>query len=160
MGIVGKPFGRSGEVFVWPDPDLGHMLVAGTDCLLDGRRAEIVAVRVHRGRHLVRFRGVDDRTAAEGLRDRRIEIPRADVVADPDALWVDELMGREVVDDSGGLIGVVADARDGPAHDYLVIARPDGSELWIPAVTALLDVGDRIVVRRLPGLLDPGEAWA
>lgn len=105
----------------------------------------------------MRFEGVADRDAAEALRGMVLHIPRAQVPLAQDALWTADLLGREVVDDDGRIVGVVEGARDGAAHDYLVLARPDGGELLIPAVTELVDVdSDPIVLHAIPGLV-PGE---
>nr|MBA2529530.1 PRC-barrel domain-containing protein [Euzebyales bacterium] len=99
--------------------------------------------------------GVGDRGAAEALRGARLSLPRGCVELDPDAWWTDELLGRDVVDDTGDLVGVLEGTADGAAHDYLVIARPDGGEVLVPAVADLVDVsGERIVVHAIPGLFD------
>ncbi len=116
----------------------------------------VAASRLHAGRRVVRFVGVDDRAGAEALLGV-LTLPRAAVVLDDDAFWNDELLGREVVDEAGALIGVLEATLDGPAHDYLVVARSDGGEVLVPAVAALVDLaGDRVVVRAIPGLLDDG----
>jgi 16S rRNA processing protein RimM len=156
-GVVGKPFGILGEVFVFPDPDIADDFAPGTSYTrADGPALVVAATRVHRARRLVRFEGVADRTAAEALRGAVLHLPRDRAVLDDDALWTADLIGREVVDDAGAVVGIVEGAVDGPAHDYLVLARPDGGELLIPAVTELVDVdADPIVLHPIPGLLDP-----
>jgi 16S rRNA processing protein RimM len=107
----------------------------------------------------MRFVGIDTREAVEALRGTVLRVPRDEVPLDPDAFWSDDLLGREVTDDDGSLVGVVEATLDGAAHDYLVIARPDGGEVMVPAVAELVEVGpDRIVVHAVPGLLDD-DAW-
>ena len=160
VGVVGKPVGLAGEVYVRPDPDLAHEFGPGQRYPRDGRDDLVVAAsRVHSGRQVVRFEGVDDREGAEALRGTVLTLPRTEVALDDDAFWSDDLLGREVVDDDGQLVGVVESTLDGAAHDYLVLARPDGGEVLIPAVADLLDVtAERIVVHAIPGLLDADEA--
>ena len=120
------------------------------------RRGGVLDLRVHAGRLIIAFEGVEDREAAEALRGTVLTLPRADVPLDEDAFWAGDLLGREVVDDVGALVGVVEGTLDGPAHDYLVLARPDGGEALLPAVADLVDIGpERIVVHAIPGLLDP-----
>jgi 16S rRNA processing protein RimM len=154
LGTVGKPFGLAGDVYVWLDPDLGDTLVAGVRCQVGQHTLEVAQVRRHRGRPLVRFVGVNDRDAVLELRGLTLEVDRA-VVSDTDMVWADELLGRDVVDATGALVGVVDGVLDGAAHDFLVVARADGGELLIPVVEELVDLGEPVVVHGPPGLLDP-----
>jgi 16S rRNA processing protein RimM len=157
LGTVGKPFGLAGDVYLWLDPDLRDALAPGLVCVAHGRRLEIAAVRWHRNRPMVRFVDVHDRTAAEGLRGVALEVDRADV-ATAGMVWTDEILGREVVDADGTLVGVVEAVLDGAAHDFLSVARPDGGELLIPVVDEIVDLDDPVVVHGPPGLTDPAAA--
>ncbi|CAN5516896.1 ribosome maturation factor RimM [soil metagenome] len=156
VGAVGKPFGIRGEVYVFADPDIGDEFEIGRGYDPDrGGSLVVAASRDHNGRRVVRFEGVADRTQAEALRGIVLRMPRARAVLAADAVWTDELLGRDVVDDDGAVVGVVEGVLDGTAHDFLVLARPDGGETLIPAVEALLDVsGEEIVVHAIPGLLE------
>lgn len=156
VGVIAKPLGLKGEVFVRPNPDVGHVFARGDTFAVGDERALVVAeARLHSGRQVMRFEGVDTREQVEQLRGTVLSVPRDAVELDDDAFWNDELLGREVVDDSGAMVGVLESTLDGAAHDYLVIARPDGGEVLVPAVADLVDVQpDRIVVHAIPGLLD------
>ena len=156
VGVVAKPLGLKGEVFVRPNPDVGHEFAAGQTFPAPGERELVVAMaRLHSGRQVVRFAGVETREQVEELRGTVLTVPRDDVELDDDAFWNEDLLGRDVVDDAGELVGVLESTLDGAAHDYLVIARPDGGEVLVPAVADLVDVQpDRIVVHAIPGLLD------
>lgn len=157
LGTIGKPFGLAGDVYLWIDPDLRDALAPGLHCRIGARELEITAVRWHKGRPVVRIAGVDDRDAVAALRDAVVEVDRDDVAAD-DMVWTDDVLGREVVDAAGALVGVVEGVLDGAAHDFLSVARPDGGELLIPVVDALVDLDDPVVVHGPPGLLDPSDA--
>lgn len=156
VGVIGKALGLRGEVFVRPDPDLMHEFSPGDTFVVEGgRELEVASSRLHSGRLVIRFAGVETREQGEELRGLVLEVARADIALDEDAFWNDELLGREVVDQQGELVGVLEATMDGAAHDYLVVARPDGAEVLIPAVAELVDVQpDRIVVTAIPGLLD------
>ena len=160
VGVIAKPIGLKGEVFVRPDPDLDYEPAPGDRFDIgDGRTLEVAAAREHSGRRVMRFVGVDTREAVELLRGTILRVPRDDVPLEPDAFWSDDLLGREVTDEDGSVVGVIEATLDGAAHDYLVIARPDGGEVMVPAVAELVEVGpDRIVVHAVPGLLDD-DAW-
>lgn len=156
VGVVGKPLGVRGEVYVQPDPDLAHDFPPGTTYELTGGVTLTVAEsRLHGNRRVLRFSGADDREAAEALRGAVLTVPRDALEVDDEALWVDDLLGREVHDPAGALVGVVEAVRDGHAHDYVVVARTDGGESLVPLVADLLDIrGEVIVVQPIPGLLD------
>ncbi len=159
-GTVGKPFGIHGEVYVFADPDLGVEFTPETRFSTGSGVSElrVASSRVHRARRLVRFEGVTDREAAEALRGTMLLMPRARARLADDALWTTDVLGREVVDDDGAVVGVVERALDGAAHDYLLLARPDGGELLIPAVAELIDVdADPIVLHAIPGLVPDGR---
>ena len=156
VGGVAKALGLKGEVFVRPDPDIAFTFSPGqTFGLPDGRQLVVADARLHSGRQVMRFEGYADRDAVATLRGAVLEIPRDSVELDDESFWNDELLGREVVDDSGSLVGVLESTMDGAAHDYLVVARTDGGEVLIPAVADLVEIQpDRIVVHAIPGLLD------
>ena len=155
VGVVGKPLGWKGEVFVRANPDVGHQFAPGDTFTVGERQLAIAEARLHSGRQVMRFDGVDSREAAEEIRGAVLTVPRGDVELDEDAFWNDELLGRQVVDESGDVVGVLEATLDGAAHDYLVIARPDGGEVLVPAVAELVEIGpEQIVVRAIPGLLD------
>jgi 16S rRNA processing protein RimM len=67
---------------------------------------------------VIRFDGIDDRTAAEALRGRLLT---ADAMpANPDELLIHELIGRRVVDQHDRDLGEVRHVEANPAHDILV----------------------------------------
>lgn len=162
VGVVGKPFGVRGECYVRPDPDTGDDFPVGRTYRVSAGPAghpstlTVAHSHLHSGRWVVRFEDAVDRDGAEAVRGCVLAVPRTEATLDEGAFWTADLLGREVVDDAGDLVGVLEATADGAAHDYLVVARPDGGELLIPAVEELVDVDDeRIVVHVIPGLLEP-----
>jgi 16S rRNA processing protein RimM len=163
VGVVSKAFGIRGDVYVHPDPDVAEDFPAGRSYTAtrghEERSLVVAASHLHSGRRVVRFEGVTDRNTAEALRGFLLRVPADAVALDEDTFWSGDILGAEVVDDAGGIVGVVEGVLDGPAHDYLVIARPDGGEVLVPAVADLVDVQpQRVVVHAIPGLLDDNEA--
>ena len=71
-----------------------------------------------RARWVVAFAGVRDREAAETLRGAVLQ---AEPLDDPDAWWVHELIGAEVVDTDGRSLGRVEAVQANPASDLLVL---------------------------------------
>lgn len=158
LGTVGKPHGLAGDVYVWLDADLSEALVEGLTCDVGARTLDVAQVRRHRGRPLVRFAGVDTRDTAETLRGLAIEVDRDRLDDVDDLVWAEDLLGRDVVDADGLPVGVVDGLLDGAAHDFLVVARPDGGELLVPVVDELVDLSEPVVIHGPPGLIDPEQA--
>ena len=162
VGVVRRPFGLRGAVFVHPDPDVTDDFAPGAVYATAEGPLTVRDSMLHRGMRVVTFTGVDDREAAAGLYDRVLErAASAQDLEDEDAetFWTDELLGRPVTDPDGASLGTVADLRDGAAHDYLVVAVPGGGEVWVPAVAELVEVTpDRVVVRPPAGLFDDPDA--
>ncbi len=158
VGVIGRPFGLRGELYVRPDPDIAHDFTPAQTYHAGERTLTVAATRMHSGRRLVRFVEASDREAAAGLRGLVLRVPRALVVLEDDAFWTSDVIGAQVVDTSGAALGVVEHTVDGHAHDYLVVARPDGAEVLIPAVAELIEIsGGRVVVDPIPGLLDADD---
>jgi 16S rRNA processing protein RimM len=165
VGRVLRPHGLRGELVVEvlsdaPDRFAPGAEVAAGDPDSGGelRPLEVSSARLHQGRLLLRFVGVDDRDAAEPLRGSLLTIPlEAARELGPDEFWRHQLVGLAVVDAEGNDRGVVSDVLPGAAHDLLEVRRPDGVTALVPAVAALVEVeldAGRLVVQPLPGLLD------
>lgn len=91
-------------------------LEPGSELQTDSGILKVSSARPHNKRHLVAFAGVDDRSKAEALRGL---VLRAAPIVDPDELWVHELIGARVVDQSGTDRGPVASVVANPAGDLL-----------------------------------------
>jgi len=119
VGKIVKPHGLSGEVVVERWTDLDERLAPGSSLVAGNGTLVVLASRPHQGRWLVYFEGVVDREAAERLRGTVLE---AEAVPVPGAWWVHELVGVEVTDTSGTVLGTVAAVEANPASDLLVLA--------------------------------------
>jgi 16S rRNA processing protein RimM len=118
VGRVIRAHGLRGEVVVDLVTDVEDRLAPGSELASDRGPLTVVASRPHQGRHLVTFEGVADRTTAEGLAGVAL---RAEALADPEALWVHELVGSVVREVDGTERGTVVAVQANPAHDLLVL---------------------------------------
>lgn len=100
---------------------------------------ELRGCRVHSGTLVVRFEGIDDRTAAEGLKGRLIGAPRESLpeTDDDEYYWAD-LIGLEVVNTLDESLGRVAGLIETGANDVLRVVAEDGSERLLPFVAAVV----------------------
>jgi 16S rRNA processing protein RimM len=111
VGRVGRPHGLDGSFVVERPSD---RLARGMTVWVAGAAAEIVATkRVGGGRVAIRL----DRPVERGV---QLEVPRAQLPEpEEDAYYVFQLVGLEVVEEGGRVLGRVADVRNYPANDVL-----------------------------------------
>ena len=148
IGKVGRAHGVRGDLYVTLLTDRTERLDAGARVMV-GEDWHVVLHRRPAGtRWLVHFEGVDDRTAAERLANRAL---RAEPLTDRgDGWYVDQLIGAEVVDADGTVVGTCVAVVANPAHDLLEL---DGGAL-VPVVF-VTDVRQGSISVNLPeGLLD------
>ncbi len=143
MGRVVKPHGLRGEVIVELVTNRTDRLAVGSVLSSPAGDLEVVRSSRHQGRWIVAFKGVVDRNGAEPLRGVVVSAPPLE---DPDALWVHELVGAEVVTGDGRGHGTVVEVEANPASDLMVL---DDGRL-VPL---------RFVISRQPGrvVVDPPE---
>ena len=145
--------GVRGEVRVAPDTDNPARFVVGRVVEVEGLGERAIrSVRGVKGELIVALEGVEDRDAAERLRGRELRVPIEDARSEtPGYLWAD-LVGMDVVDESGNALGVLVEVlRPGGDNDVFVVRTADDRELLLPAIDTVvlaIDVaGRRMVVR-------------
>ncbi|GGQ87602.1 ribosome maturation factor RimM [Streptomyces asoensis] len=161
---IGRAHGIKGEVTVEvrtdePELRLAPGAVLATDPASAGPLT-IETGRVHSGRLLLRFEGVRDRTAAEALRNTLLiaEIDPAELPEEEDEYYDHQLMDLDVVTKDGVEVGRITEISHLPSQDLFIVERPDGSEVMIPFVEAIVTEIDleeqRAVIDPPPGLID------
>jgi 16S rRNA processing protein RimM len=116
-----------------------------------GRELLVSSARRHRGRWLLRFEGVTGRNAAEELQGVVLEgEPLGRDTLGEREIWVHDLLGCDVVDRDGRVLGTVDAVEANPAHDLLVL---DGGAL-IPMVFVVEHDASRVVVDVPDGLVE------
>ena len=151
VGVVGKANGLRGEVHVRLTTNNLDRLVVGWRLSSDlAERPELIVRSARRQgeRWVVAFEGVTTREAAESLRGAGLSAEP--VEDDPDAYWVHDLIGAEVVDVEGTPRGTVVEVMDNPASDILVL---DGGAL-VPLRFATWAGPGRLVADVPEGLWD------
>ena len=163
VGVVTGVHGLRGDVSVQNRSDNPDRWAPGSTLLREnGAALTIETSRRHGRRLLVKFAGVADRSAAEGLRGTVLVVPESWL---PDLAegewWAHQLEGCEVRTASGRVLGIVKEVIPNPANDIWVAVDKDGNETLVPALGDLLidvDVDARtIVVHDVPGLTAPEE---
>jgi 16S rRNA processing protein RimM len=168
VGRIGRPHGVRGLVTVevrTDDPDL--RFAPGSVLLTDpGERGPltVAGARWHSGSLLLQLVTPDgavvgDREAADALRNTRLLVPVGDLpdLDDPDVFYDHQLIGLGARLADGTALGEVTAVRHEGA-ETLVVRRPEGGELLVPFVAAIVptvDVaGGFLVVDPPEGLLE------
>jgi 16S rRNA processing protein RimM len=163
VGRIGRPHGLRGEVTVevrTDDPDLRFEpgAVLRTDPP-ERVPITITGVHWHSGTLLLRLEGVDSREAAEAVRNTELVVPVAELpeIEDPDSYYDHQLVGLTARMPDDAVLGEVT-AILHEAQDLLVVRLPEGRDVLIPFVSAIVptvDVaGGFLVVDPPEGLLD------
>ena len=125
IGRVGRPHGADGAFVVEGGSDDPRRFEVGAQILVDGEPATVVVSRrVGKGRRAIRL----DRPVERGaeLAIRRSDLP----TPEQGSYYVADLVGLEVVDERGAVVGVVREVLPGPANDVLEL----DSGLLLPLV--------------------------
>ncbi|MEP7060559.1 MAG: ribosome maturation factor RimM [Actinomycetota bacterium] len=159
VGAITKAHGLKGEVVVLNRSDNPDRWLPGNTVYLGSRALEVTASRPHGARILVSFRGITDRTTAEGIRgELTVHLDQLPELAQGQ-YWPHQLEGCEVVTDAGRALGRITDVIPNPANDLWVARDETGTETLIPALSdVLLEVdpdAKKVVVRDIPGLTAP-----
>ena len=159
VGRIGRAHGVLGEATIevqTDDPDI-RFQIGNKLTLDDGKQLTIRSSRWHNQILLLAFDGVTDRNQIEELRDQLIS---SDVDLDslaPGEYHFQQLIGCEVFQQNGELIGPVDEIVKLPGQDLLSVNRA-GAQVLIPMVKQIIieiDVSaKKIVVNPPEGLLD------
>ena len=174
IGRIGKPHGVKGEVTVelrTDEPDrrfadgarLATRTPAGQPPHGPGRPAVLVVARTrwHQSRLLVTFAEVVGREGAEAVRGLTLvtEVELEETPENPEEFYDHQLVGLAATTTDGEPVGEVTAVVHGTGQDLLAIRTPDGREVLVPFVSALVPVVDvragRLQVEDRPGLLTP-----
>ena len=171
VGRLGRPQGLRGEVTVevrTDEPDVRFALGAS---LLTRRkdlapapagvppRLVVRSARDQGGRLVLAFEGIEDRTAAEGLRDVlvAVEVDPAELPEDPEEFYDHQLVGLRADLLDGTELGTVAEVLHLPSQDVLVVRAEGRADVLVPFVETIVPVVDladgRVAVDPPPGLL-------
>ena len=158
VGKIIGAFGIRGEVKVYPYTDRPERFRELEQVSAGDEVLTIESVRFQKNLVLLRFAGVDDRNAAEALKNRFLTIGHENLrELDEDEYFIFDLIGMEAVREDGSHIGRVTDVIQNTAQDLYEIETDDGTKYLVPAVYELvtdIDINSGIMtINPIPGLL-------
>ena len=118
VGFISKAHGIKGEVMVTLETNITSRVSPGSVLVCEESPMTVTASKPHKGKWIVQFRGVTTRNLAESLQGKKLF---ASPIEDISELWVDDLIGLEVIDQDRHRLGRVAFLEANPASDLLVL---------------------------------------
>lgn len=165
MGVIGGPHGIKGQCRVKSftgDPEA--LADYGTLYAEDGRAFDIKDIRSAKNVVVVTFKQVSDRNTAEMLNGVELFVDRSQLPDDEleqDEFYIEDLVGMDVLDETGSRVGVVAGMHNYGADDMIEVASLNENEKvtsktqmypFTKAVVPTIDVENRTVT-----LVPPSE---
>lgn len=146
LGEVLRPHGLRGELRVrlltdYPERIEGlEQIHLATD--VHGRQVracQVQHMRMHQRYGLLKLAGVDDRNAAEMLRELKVLVAIEDAVPlEEEEFYLFQLIGLQVLTLDGCDLGKVRDIIETGANDVYIVDSPDHGEILIPATADTL----------------------
>jgi 16S rRNA processing protein RimM len=133
LGIIRKAHGVRGEASVesWSDSPERFTEVSSVTLVspdeASKRDAAIETVRLHAGRALVKFSGIDSPEEVQLLQNWTVEIPASDArKLDEDEYFLHDLIGLTLVDGDGTSRGKVIEIEETGGGVLLIVEGPKG----------------------------------
>lgn len=149
-GQIVNTHGIRGEVRILPWTDTPDFLRKFKTLYVDGKPMQVLSASVHKQQVIVRFEGIDDINAAMPLKGKTVYIDRADVRLPRGRFFIQDILGADVVTESGESIGKLTDVLDLPGGQVYEVKGE--TEHLIPAVPEFVrkvDVEAGVITVRL-----------
>ena len=153
-GQIVNTHGVRGEVRIVPWADSPDFLCQFSTLYLDGAPRRVLSSRVHKGSVIAKLDGVDTVEEAMLLRNKTVQLRRADAKLPEGAFFLADIIGLKVVDEEGQPLGTLKEVLSPSVQQVYVV---DGErEILIPAVPEfILETnieGGYIKVRLIEGM--------
>lgn len=146
IGRIMAPHGVRGDLTLLPLTDFPERFegMETLDIALPGRPVRSFKVRsiepyAGKNTFLVSLEGVTDRDAAEALKGASVTVPADErVELEENEYWLDDIIGLEVSDEAGNVLGRIKDIMFTGANDVYLVETPDGAIKALPAVDSVI----------------------
>lgn len=159
IGKIVNTHGVKGEVKVYPYTDDVNKFIDFDHLYVEDQKIQIETVRVHKNMALVKFKGYNDMDQVLPLMNKNVFIDRDEVDDGGEGHYIVDLIGCEIFDEEGLLIGELVDVLQNTSQDLYLIRRADkGADFYLPVVDEFvkdIDLESRkITVHLIEGLME------
>lgn len=139
VGVITSTHGIRGEVKVFPTTDEPNRFKKCKGILLDTGKEmlelDVESMKTFKQYVILKFVGYDSINDIEKYKGKSLYVTKTNRVRlKKDEYFVADLIGMQVVEDTGELLGELKDVLETGANDVYVIACKDNSELLLPAI--------------------------
>ena len=131
-GQIVNTHGVRGEVRIVPWADSPDFLCQFSTLYIDGAPRRVLSVRVHKGSVIAKLDGVDTVEEAMLLRDKTVQLRRADARLPEGTFFLADVIGLKVVDEAGQTLGTLKEVLSPSVQQVYVVEGE--REIMIPAV--------------------------
>lgn len=153
-GQIVSTHGVQGQVKIQPWADEPAFLTRFSHFYIDGAAIAVRSCRVQKTMCIAALEGYEDVNAAMTLKGKTIFIDRAEARLPEGAVFIQDILGAQVMDEAGNTLGVLEDVLSEPAASVLVVRGQ--REILIPDVPAFVLKKDpdkeTVTVRLIDGM--------
>ncbi len=163
VGVICNTHGVHGEVKIYPTTDDLQRFDDLKEAYIDTGKTlvhvDVVGVKYFKGQAILKFKQFDNLNDVEKFKQKDLLVARDQAVELSDGeYFVSDILGMEVYEKDGSLIGTLTDVLETGANDvYVVTKAEDKKEILVPAIKeCIVSVSteeNRMVVNLLPGLV-------
>ncbi len=147
LGIVSRPHGLKGEVYVALDTDFpeDYSEMESVFLLQNGKLVPffIERLQIRNTEALVKFEEIDDKEAALGIKGLSLHLPLDQLPElESDQFYFHEIIGYQIIDQNSGELGEVGQVYEA-GHQDLIGMDYQGKEVLIPINDDIILTVDR-----------------
>ncbi len=161
VGVISSTHGIKGEVKVFPTTSDSARFKKKMELILETGKEErlltVENVKFFKQFVILKFTGIDSINDIECYKGKSLFVTRQNAVPlGRDEYYVADLLGMEVYEDTGELLGTLKEVLETGANDVYDITLADGSSLLLPAIReCILEIdveGRKMKVHVMEGL--------
>ena len=152
VGRVVSAHGVHGDLKVESLTDFPERFRAGSWLWLEGAPRIVERSRQQGKMLVVKLQDIDSRTQAEALRGKLLMVPQAQAIEQESVYYLHDIIGLQVMDESGNVLGKVVDVLATGSNDVYVVRGRLG-EVLLPALDDVIkhvDLHARRILVDLP----------
>lgn len=164
IGQIVNTFGIHGFVKIKPFTDNISRFDKLKNVYIGSEKYEVEGVKYHKDMVLIKFKGIDKIEQAEEFKNLYLEIDRKDGVLEEGAYYIVDLLGLNVVTDTGEQLGKLDDIYNTGSNDIYVVKNDLGRQILLPAIKEVvkeINLDEKtITVHILKGLMWWRKRWS
>ena len=163
IGVITSTHGLKGEVKVFPTTDDVNRFKTLKGCFIRTPKEDIPVekntCKFFKNMVILSFKEFKDINEVEKYKNCDIYVTREDAVPLlEDEYYISDVIGMDVVEENGDMLGKLSDVMQTGANDVFVVSMSDKKEVLIPVIKdCVLDIDydeGKIVVKLMKGMLD------